>query len=532
MAGFDLRLEQKQKLIMTPELRQAIKILQLSSLELAEYINQIMLDNPLLDTQEEGNSFPDRMGSSLAELEGNPIPECEENPIPGCEGAPIPGLEGNSFMEKEGSTLPEPAESLFAGIRELEEKDRELDFQKRERERKEFDWQEYLRENGDDASASYYLPPEEREDFRWENMLPGETSLQDYLLFQLGCLQLDAREQEIGEYLIGNLDSHGYLRASTEQIAQDLKIEPKLVEKILQLIQGFEPSGVGARNLQECLLIQLQQKNLSDPALFKIVQHHLEELAQGKYGKVAAALKLPVGRVQELADLLKELNPKPGSTYSSGDRIRYIVPDVIIERVADDFVILVNDSLVPHLTINKTYSTILKNKDHYAYDQATRIFVENKMNQALWLIRSIEQRRMTIYRVTEALLQKQLAFFRQGIMYLRPLTIKEVADAIGMHESTVSRAVSHKYVQTPHGLFEFKFFFSTGFHTTRGESTSAESIKQLIVELLKNESPAKPYSDQKLTELLREKGVLIARRTVSKYREELGILSASQRRRY
>lgn len=456
MLGYNLKLEQKQKLIMTAELRQAIKILQFSSLELRDYVEQIMVENPLIEIEEE------------------------------------------------------------------EEK-------RTENEETEFDWEEYLREN-ESSYGSSFLPREVKEKVYLENLLPEEQSLQEYLLFQLGCLRLNQLEQRIGRYLIGNIDSAGYLTASVEQTAHVLGVERQAVDAVLRLVQNFEPAGIGARNLQECLLLQLKQKNNKDQDLRRLVKNHLEDIGLGRLQKVAAAMNLSLTRIQELTDILKSLNPKPGASYSSGEEIRYIVPDILIERVEGEFVILVNDSFLPRLTVNKTYSMIL-NKVSQA-DESTKSFVENKMNQALWIMRSIEQRRMTIYRVTEALLKKQIDFFNKGIMFLKPLTMKQIAEEIGVHESTVSRATSNKYVQTPHGIFEFKFFFSNGLSTDTGKSTSTESIKQLLVELIKNEDATKPYSDQKLVNLLQEQGIQIARRTMAKYREELGILSSAQRRRY
>ncbi len=454
MLGYNLKLEQKQKLIMTSELQQAIKILQFSSLELKDYVEQMMVENPLIEVGEEEKK------SEIAETE--------------------------------------------------------------------VDWEEYLRES--ESYGSSFLPREVKEDVCLENMISEEQNLQEYLFFQLGCLRLNPLEQRIGRYLIGNIDSAGYLTTSVEQTAHALGAGRRTVEDVLRLVQSFEPAGIGARNLQECLLLQLRQKNNTDQDLRRLVENYLQDIGLGKLQKVAAAMHLSVVRVQELADLLKGLNPKPGASYSSGEETRYIVPDVLIERVEGEFVILVNDSFLPRLTINRTYSAIL-NKVSQA-DESTKNFVVNKMNQALWLMRSIEQRRMTIYRVTEALLRKQIDFFNKGIMFLKPLTMKQVAKEIGVHESTVSRATSNKYVQTPHGIFEFKFFFTNGLSTSTGNSTSSEIIKQLLLELIKNEDITRPYSDQKLVALLQEQGIQIARRTMAKYREELGVLSSAQRRRY
>lgn len=458
---YELKLEQSQKLIMTPELRQAIKILQLSSLELVDYINEVLVENPLIETKEGENNVADQ-----------------------------------------------------------EKKETEVDWEEYIRETKKYSYENTLSENKEENS--------------FENMVTRDAQLQDYLLSQLGCLPLNRLEQRIGRYLIGNINSNGYLVVTVEQIAQDLRVEKKLTEKILGIIQTFDPPGIGARSFQECLLLQLKEKEqiwqetMID--LLELVTKHLENLAAGKYHKVAAAMNLSLIRLQELVDLLKELNPKPGASFSSGEETRYIVPDVFIECIEGEFMIRVNDSLIPHLTINKTYSSLL-HQTSYA-DEQTKSFIENKLNQALWLIRSIEQRRMTIFQVTEALLEKQREFFVSGVKALKPLTLKEIAEKINVHESTVSRATSNKYLQTPYGIFEFKFFFTPGLKTGKGKSISTESIKQLLQEIIKHEDKTQPYSDQKLSTLLQEQGIRIARRTVAKYREELAILSAGQRRRY
>jgi RNA polymerase sigma-54 factor len=338
-------------------------------------------------------------------------------------------------------------------------------------------------------------------------------------------------EKQLGRYLIGNINSAGYLTVTVEQSAHDLNVNIKQVEKVLNIIQNFDPAGIGARNLSECLILQLKQRMIFDEELQEIIENHLEDIGAGKLNKVASMMKQPVIRIQKLADIIKTLNPKPGASFNSGEEISYIVPDVTIELIDGEYIILVNDSQMPLLTINKTYSTILK-KTSNSTDDDTVKFIENKLNQALWLIKSIEQRRTTIYNVTEALIKKQRDFFEKGAKYLKPLTLRQVAEEIGVHESTVSRATSNKYIQTPHGLFEFKYFFTPGLSTNTGTSTSTENIKQLIQEIIKGEDVTKPYSDQKIADMVMNRGISIARRSVSKYREELGILSTGQRRRY
>lgn len=455
--NYGLRLEQTQKLIMTPELRQAIKILQLSSLELSNYVNQMIQENPLIEINEE------------------------------------------NYVPKE----------------------------RQEKKENEIDWDYYLRENQDHREPRQYK--ETKSEVPIENFMTRGVSLHEHLYSQLGFLVLSKSETIIGRYLVGNINSSGYLSVTLEQAEQDLKVPASQIEKVLRIIQNFDPPGIGACNLSECLLLQLKQKGINDPLLQALIREHLELIASGKLNRVAQILNIPVAKAQEMADLIKSLNPKPGASYG-GDDIRYIVPDVIVERIDNDYIIFINDNHIPRLTINKTYSSILKKTG--STDDSTRTFVENKLNQALWLIRSIEQRRMTIYQVADTLVKIQRPFLDQGIKYLRPLTLKQIADKINVHESTVSRATANKYIQTPHGIYEFKFFFSSGLNTDSGDSTSSESIRRLIQEIIKEENPVKPYSDQKITNILQERGINIARRTVSKYREELGIPNTGFRKRY
>lgn len=454
--NFGLRLEQNQKLIMTPELRQAIKILQLSAMELNDYVNQMITDNPLVEV-----------------------------------------------VEDEQAQKPDKKET-------------------------EIDWSNFLQDLRE--LSRNRQPREVKDEFPFEKLFSHEISLQEYLISQLGLLSVSEQEYRIARYLIGNVDSAGYLTVTPAEAAADLKTEESLCGKVLQVIQGFDPPGVCATNLCECLLLQLKMKGLNDPLLIDLVKNHLENIAAGKMNRVAQCLNISINQVQELADVIKSLNPKPGASFGGDEEIRYIVPDVIIERLDDEYVILVNDGHVPRLTINHTYSSILNKNSNV--DEETRDFVENKLNQAVWLIRSIEQRRSTIYQVTENLVKMQREFFDQGIKHLKPLTLKQVAEKVGVHESTVSRATSNKYLQTPHGIFEFKFFFTSGLTTDQGDSASSESIKRSLQEIIKGEESTKPYSDQKLADIMKSRGINIARRTVTKYREELGIPNTGLRRRY
>lgn len=456
--GISLQLEQKQRLIMTSELRQAIKVLQLSSLELTNYINQIITDNPLIELKEE----PD------------------------------------ISIEKKEQSL---------------------------------EWESYLKEFSD---RNYFTEHQSlainKTQYIFDNMITDDQSLQEHLLSQAGMLILNEKECRIANYLIGNINSAGYLAITLNQAAIDLNVDLASIEEVLYMIQNFDPVGVGARNLSECLQIQLRQRGLWNSEMAEIVVNHLSNIAEGKLSKVAQMMNLPVERVQNLADLIKTLNPKPGASFGSNQGIRYIIPDVVVKRVDGEFMILVNEHNMPNLTINKTYSSILSQSSNA--DRNTRDFVAEKLNQAMWLIRSIEQRRMTIYHVTEALVKMQQGFFHKGIKFLKPLTLKQIAREIGVHESTVSRATANKYIQTPHGIYKFKFFFTAGFFTGEGYKASVKSIHYSLQEIIRNENPQKPYSDQQLTDIFQERGINIARRTIAKYREELGIPKAMQRKRY
>ncbi|HHY31020.1 MAG TPA: RNA polymerase factor sigma-54, partial [Syntrophaceticus sp.] len=303
------------------------------------------------------------------------------------------------------------------------------------------------------------------------------------------------------------------------------------IERILHVIQSFDPSGVGARDLQECLLIQLDQGGQCTPVLEKIIHCFLDDLANGNLLKIATSMGITVQEVQHQADIIKSLDPIPARNFSRPGENRYITPDVVVEKVNDEYVILVNDIAVPRLMINRNYQLMIKKKT--SCDQGTVEFIENKMKSALWLIRSIEQRRLTLYRVVQCIIDYQWDFLEKGIKHLKPLNLKQIADMAELHESTVSRATANKYIQTPQGLFEIKFFFSSGVeNVAAGKMVAAESIKQVLKEMITDEDPYDPYSDQQLCELLQAKGINIARRTIAKYRKEISIPPMRQRKRY
>ncbi|MBA1334861.1 MAG: RNA polymerase sigma-54 factor RpoN [Firmicutes bacterium] len=453
--GFNLTLEQTQKLIMTQELQQAIKILQLSSLELREYIQQQLETNPLIETKEED-------------------PE---------------------------SSASVSDESIISRLI------KNMEYNK---------WEYEYQEDNDN-------------DYSYENYVANETTLRDHLLFQLHVTILSDMHRRIGEYIIESLDDNGYLTATIEEISSEVKADAEEVQKVLAIIQTFDPAGVACRSIKECLAVQLQIKGIDDPVVKEVVENHLENLADKRFNQIAKDLNISTADVQRIYDLIKTLEPKPGRAFNSSTNIKYINPDVIVKQVDDEFLVMVNDSTAPRLIINSYYRNILNNCE----DQPnTSKYITSKLEAALWLIRSIEQRRMTLYKVVNAIVEYQKDFFLNGIRHLKPLTLKDIANKVGVHESTVSRATNGKYVETPRGIFELKFFFTSGVNSVFGEEISSESIKEVIKEMIDGEDPYKPVSDQKITDILNSRGINISRRTVAKYRDELGIQSSSRRKRY
>ncbi|HYG59086.1 MAG TPA: RNA polymerase factor sigma-54 [Symbiobacteriaceae bacterium] len=450
--GFGLHMQQTQKLIMTPELRQAIAVLQLPVTELGDFIEQELLENPCLEVE--------------------PKEEAED---------PTHGVEVRKFLEYLGND--------YTG-------------------------------NGSHA--------ESEDEVTFEAFTATVPTLQEHLMAQLYMAGLNAALRRTGAFLIDSLDDHGYLTIELSEAASRLSIPLEQAEQALQAIQGFDPPGVGARTLQECLLLQWATVDDGNPLVTALIQNYLDALGEGRIMRVAEELGVTPAEVQEAADTIRTLDPKPGRRFGRPDETRYVVPDVAVERVGHEYVVLVNEAPVPKLLVSNHYRQLLSGQ----VEAEARKFVEQKIHSALWLIKALEQRRMTLYKVTEAVVRFQRDFFDRGIRCLRPLTLREVADVVGVHESTVSRATSGKYVQTPHGTFELKFFFSSGVDNARGEGVAQESVKRMIADLIAKEDSAEPLSDQGLTDLLNRQGVNISRRTVAKYREEMGVPSSGKRKRY
>jgi len=387
------------------------------------------------------------------------------------------------------------------------------------------DWAAYLQ---DFNSSPDYTPDIGKEVRSLEATLKSETSLAEYLLWQLSLTVHDELEKQIGTYLIGNIDDDGYLQCQTEEVATVLGGDEAQICAVLSVIQSFDPPGIGACNLQESLLIQLHHLEMDDSLASKIVQQCLFQLDERYFQKIAKSFGVTINEVVAAVGLIRTLDPKPGSRFNS-PRIEYITPDVVVVKVDDDYQVVLNEDGMPNLRINVLYQNVLRQND--GMQSETREYLEEKFRSAVWLMKSVEQRRQTLLRVTKSLCKFQREFLDKGLAYLKPLVLKDVADDIGMHESTVSRVTTNKYVYTPQGVFELKFFFHSGLESLEGDAMSSVSVKDIIRKAVAAEEPRKPLTDQQLMMILEAKGVKIARRTIAKYRQELRIPPASRRKR-
>jgi RNA polymerase sigma-54 factor len=479
-----LNLRLSQRLVMTPSLQQAIKLLQMSKLELEEVLNQEMVDNPLLEEEQEEAPLAERAEESAA----GSAPETP--PASGVETA----------------------------------QDNVLDRQRDSFEEIDFDsyFQDYL-----DTS---YNPRqyEESEQAPLENKLSRPPDLPEYLTWQLSMSDATPAVREIATYLIGNLDEDGYLQITREEIRTAGYTNDADVQTGLELVRSLDPPGICAFDLPDCLMLQIHALGIENPLIEKVITEHWQEFLNRQFPQLARALGAGMSELQAVVEIIKNLEPKPGRKHSA-ERTIYVEPDVAVRKIGDEYVIQLNEDGLPKLRISSAYRRMLRGGNGAIGQEATS-YLKDKMRSAVWLIKSLDQRQRTIYRVAESIVRHQRAFLDHGIEHLRPLVLRDVANDIGMHESTVSRVVSNKYIHTPRGLFPMKYFFHSGIDSTTGNDVSSLSIKNKISRLIADEDARRPHSDARIMQRLRAEGIQIARRTVAKYREELRIPSSSQRK--
>ena len=449
------------------------------------------------------------------EIEINPLLELAEDMELETEQEEDMELE---LKEDEGEPRTEAEEEEAAAV--TEEAERE------ELNKEEIDWEAII---GDEENYEHRAPRDESAEV-FEQQEPAEETLPEHLLTQLHMLRLDEEEVTIGEYLIWNINEDGYLSCALELVAQNLAVPVEKVEKVLRRIQHFDPVGIGARNLQECLLIQLEDKEPRYELAIEVVKNHFEDFTNKRFEKIAKKLEVDLESIKEVVEEVTGLNPKPGEGYIS-PHLNVVVPDLTVDRDGEEFRIILHDSNVPHLRINNRYKDLLLKKAN-SKEQAkeAREFVKKRLESARWLINSIHQRRLTILKVMEAIVKKQREFFEKGRQFIKPMILKDIADEIGMDISTISRVTNGKYVQTEHGVFELKYFFSEGLKRDDGEDVSNRQIKQRIKEIIDAEEHRKPLNDQTIANMLKGEGFNVARRTVAKYREQM-MLPVSRLRR-
>ena len=457
-----------QKLILTPSLQQAIKLLPMSTLELSELLNQEMVENPLLEE----------------------VPTEELQPVDAAQEK----QEEKPAQDKTDTWDDQDYEYFFG---------------------------DYL-----DDGYKAHTPTEVKELPPIENTLSTSTSLSDHLLWQLSMQTDDPTIREIGEAIIGNLDDDGQLVATVEELAAMGSWPIEQVEQALRLVQGFDPIGIAARDLQECLLLQLRRTN-EDPIAEKIITEHMRLLQNHQVPELARKMGMSIDDLKQHIELIRHLDPKPGRRYNPSQS-QYVIPDVYVVKVEEQYVAVLNEEGLPQLRISPVYRRLL-DKSAENSDE-TRAYVKDKFRSALWLIKSVGQRQKTIHKVATSIITFQQEFLDHGIEYLRPLVLRDVANDIGMHESTVSRVVTNKYMHTPQGVFEMKYFFHSGIASAYGDAVSSVTIKQRIRKIIEQEDPRKPLSDSKIVSILQREGLELARRTIAKYREELKIPTSNQRK--
>jgi RNA polymerase sigma-54 factor len=461
-----------QKLILTPSLQQAIKLLPMSTIELADMLNQEMVENPMLEE----------------------VPTEDLQPV-------------------DAAAAPEKAEAEPTATEKTDPWD-DSDY--------EYFFGDYL-----DDGYRPRTPQEVKELPPIENTLSTASSLSDHLLWQLSIQTDDDASREIGGAVIGNLDDDGYLVASVEEIARMGNWSVDQVEEVLKQVQHFDPVGVAARDLQECLCLQLRHLGLEGTPTERIVTEHLRLLQNHQIPEIARKLGISIEDLKHHIEIIRNLDPKPGSRYNPAPS-QYVIPDVYVVKVEDQYVAVLNEEGLPQLRISPVYRRLLEKGGENSDE--TRAYVKEKFRSALWLIKSVDQRQKTIHKVATSIINFQREFLDHGIEYLRPLVLRDVANDIGMHESTVSRVVNNKYMHTPQGVFELKYFFHSGISSSFGESVSSVTIKQRIRKIIEHEDPRRPLSDSKIVNILQKEGLMLARRTIAKYREELKIPTSNQRK--
>lgn len=496
--GLQLSQRLTQSLILAPQLQQSLALLQAPTLELKALVEQELQQNPVLEEgpamERETPEKEDAIGEGVSQMADPAEPPAELNFDPAVE-----------------RPSAEPVDDFQAEFEKLVQMDQE--------------WRDHFAQTSIPVRAT--PEDEERRQFMFDSLV-AETSLQEILLEQVRESSLPQSDWPIAEALIGNIDDYGYLKATIEELAPALAVPPERVLEVLKVIQTFDPPGVGARDLRECLMLQMERAGQQKTLEYRIVNEFMEALGKRRIPEIARGTDTSLDDVQEALQRIARLEPRPGRAFLP-DNDQYILPEVFVTKSGDDYVVTTNNEHIPHLRISNTYKDLMAQGENSA---EVRNYIREKIRAGKFLIKSLNQRQQTILSIAKEIVKRQREFLDKGIAFLKPLTMVQVAEVVGVHETTVSRAVSGKYMQTPQGIFEMKYFFTAGIQTASGDGMSNTSVKDMVAEIFKGEDATKPLSDQEVVKMLKDKGIVIARRTVAKYRTELNILPSNLRKVY
>ena len=496
--GLQLSQRLTQSLVLAPQLQQSLALLQAPTLELKALVEQELQQNPVLEEAPASET-------DLQERESHENEKAAEAADP---AEPPADLNFDSTTERGAN---EPVDDFQAEFDRLVQLDQE--------------WRDHFAQTNLPMRAS--AEDEEKRQFMFDSLVAG-TSLQETLLEQVRESSLPEEQWPTAELLIGNIDEYGYFKASVHELAHSTGLPAEQVLEVLKVIQSFDPAGVGARDLRECLLLQLERAGQQKTLEYCIVSEHMDALGKRRIPEISRGTGQSVDDVQDALERIARLEPRPGRAFLP-DNDQYILPEVFVQRMGDEFVVTTNNEHIPHLRISNTYKDLMSQGSNSA---EVRNYIREKIRAGKFLIKSLHQRQTTILNIAKEIVNRQREFMDKGVAHLRPLTMVQVAEVVGVHETTVSRAVSGKYIQTPQGLFEMKYFFTAGIQTASGDGVSNTSVKDMIAEIFKAEDTGKPLSDQEVVRMLKEKGIVIARRTVAKYRTELNILPSNLRKVY
>ncbi|MGA9779543.1 MAG: RNA polymerase factor sigma-54 [Verrucomicrobiia bacterium] len=496
-----------QSLVLAPQLQQSLALLQAPTLELKALVEQELQQNPVL---EEVSSPEPELGDRLAADEEE-TDASAEHAEPSAESTGDTTLLNDTALLRNGESNDTPADDFQAEFDRLVQLDQE--------------WRDHFAQTNIPIRQS--ADDEEKRQFMFDSLAAG-TTLAQVLMDQVRETDLNEEQRHIAELIIGNIDDYGYLKSTPQEMAATANLPEEKISAVLDVIQTFDPPGVGALDLRECLVLQLQRAGRQDSLEYRIVRDFMDALGKRRIPEIARGTGHTVEEVQDALGRIGRLEPRPGRAFLP-DTDHYVLPEVFVQKVGGDFVVTTNDEHIPHLRISNIYKDLMSQGENSA---EVKNYIREKIRAGKFLIKSLHQRQQTILNIAREIVKRQRDFMEKGVAHLRPMTMAQVAEVVGVHETTVSRAVSAKYMQTPQGVFEMKFFFTAGLQTATGDGVSNTSVKDMIAEIFKNEEPTKPLSDQEVVKMLGDKGITIARRTVAKYRSELNILPSNLRKVY